>query len=263
MLVLTRNAASTLDRALKPLAPFGEILVHDANSEDETMAIAKKYGAKVLKQYDTEEKSVRVKDFTEIRLKQRADATFDWVFYLDADEEIPPELATEIGEILKTAYPKVIIKIPRLPVINGKIFRHGAFWPEVMPRIHHRKGGCTLQEGKAVHEKYVYDDSFTVVITRNPLFVPMDPLPDLIQKDDTYIALEAKRFREQGKRSLWHFIKWFLIREPLIMLNILLHILWCRVRYFGKDSLPFPYEWRIVRYHARLLGALIWSKVTS
>ena len=74
VLVLTRNSAATLERCLAPLAGFAEIVVHDANSEDNTVEIAKKFGAKVFKQYDTEEKSVRVKDFTEIRLKQRAAA---------------------------------------------------------------------------------------------------------------------------------------------------------------------------------------------
>jgi len=262
VLILTRNAGSTLERALRNLAPFGEILVHDANSEDDTVAIAKRYGARVLKQYDTDERSVRVKNFTEIRLKQRHDARYDWVLYLDADEEMSRELVAEVALVLRNAHPKTIIQFPRLPVVEGNIVKHGAFWPEIMPRVHHRKGGCTLQDGKAVHEKYVYDDTFTVIVTRAPLFVPMESLAELLQKDDTYIALEAERFRNLRRPSLGHFTKWFLLREPLIMLRIILRTVWCRVRHGWKESLPLRYEWRVVRYHARLLSALTRAYLT-
>ena len=263
ILVLTRNAEKTLEHALKNLSPFGEILVHDANSEDGTVAIAQKYGARVLKQYDTEEKSVRVKDFTEIRLKQRRDAAYDWVLYLDADEEMSEELVTEIGEILSRAHEKTIIKVPRLPIVEGTIVRHGAFWPEIVPRVHHREGGCTLRRGKTVHEKYVYDASFTEVVTKAPLYVPMEPLEELLRKDETYIALEKERSRTQGRPPFWHFVQWVVLREPLIMLHILLRTLWCRMRYGTRGSLPLQYEWRNIRYHARLFAALLRAYFTK
>lgn len=255
VLILTRNAGSTLERVLKNLAPFGEILVHDANSEDETVAIAQRYGARVLKQYDTEEKSVKVKNFTAIRLKQRADAKCDWVLYIDADEEMPPALVAEVGEILKHAHPKVIVKFPRLPVIDGRLRRHGIFFPEIVPRIHHRRGGCTLKEGKAVHEKYVYDSSFEEVITKHPLHVPLEPLEELWKKDDRYLYLEVERIRREGF-PFGKYVRWFLLREPLMMLSMLFRIL-CNIPwYFREDRVPFAYEWRHVRYHWRLFRGI-------
>jgi glycosyltransferase involved in cell wall biosynthesis len=44
VLVLTRNSAATLEKCLAPLSNFAEIVVHDANSEDHTVEIAKKFG---------------------------------------------------------------------------------------------------------------------------------------------------------------------------------------------------------------------------
>ena len=35
VLILTRNSAATLEKCLKNLSAFGEILIHDANSEDD------------------------------------------------------------------------------------------------------------------------------------------------------------------------------------------------------------------------------------
>ena len=103
VLILTRNSAATLPQCLKNLAPFGEILVHDANSEDNTAKIAQEYGVRVLPQDPTtQEKSIRVQDFTAIRLKQRADAAFDWVLYLDSDEELSDALVMELAELIPT-----------------------------------------------------------------------------------------------------------------------------------------------------------------
>jgi glycosyltransferase involved in cell wall biosynthesis len=255
VLVLTRNSAATLERCLRPLQHFGEILVHDANSEDNSVEIAKRYGAKVLKQYDTEEKSVRVTHFTEMRLKQRAEAKYDWVLYIDSDEELSEAAALEIGEILKTAPLKTIIKIPRVPVIDGIPRTHGHLTPDVMPRVHHRKSGAGLRAGKIVHEKYEYDSTFTEVVLKNPLYVPLPSVADLRSKDDRYLTLEIERMRTEGY-SWSQYFRWILFREPAIMVMITIRILLKTPELLRKDAIPFAHHWRYVRYHWRLFRAV-------
>ncbi len=255
VLILTRNSAATLERCLAPLSAFAEIVDHDANSEDDTALIAKKFGAKVFKQYDTDEKSVRVKDFTEIRLKQRAAALYDWVFYLDSDEEISPAAVTEIGEVLKTAELKTIIKIPRVPVIDGIPRTRGHLTPDVMPRIHNKMSGATLRKGKIVHEKYEYDASFKEVSLKNPLYVPLPSIGELMSKDDRYLTLEVERLKRDG--YTWNqYVRWQLFREPLIMLGLMLRIIGKLPELFHKDSIPLVHHWRYVRYHWRLFRAM-------
>lgn len=254
VLVLTRNSAATLDRCLAPLTRFADIVVHDANSEDDSVAIAIKYGARVLKQYDTEEKSVRVHNFTEMRLKQRDAALCDWVLYIDSDEEMTPELVEEVGVLLASAAPKTIIKFPRLPIIDGRLRTRGLFFPEIVPRIHHRKSGATLRTGKVVHEKYVYDQTFHVVVTKNHLRVPLDSLQALQAKDDHYLVLEAQRIKENGY-SWRQYCKWILFREPLIILSLSLRIALRSPLYLFSSSVPFSHEWRYVRYHWLLFWA--------
>lgn len=255
VLILTRNSAASLERCLSTLGSFGEILIHDANSEDNSVEIAKRFGAKVLKQYDTEEKSVRVKDFTEMRLRQRSDAAFDWVFYLDSDEYIPEELAEEISNTLKTAHQKVIVKMKRVPVVDGTPRPRGAFLPDIVPRIHHRKGGCTLKGGKTVHEKYVYDKSFTELVMNAPLYTPLESVESMRGKDDRYIRLEVERIWKEGYP--WkHFWYWIAFREPLIMMRLISRILPYSPNYLRKDSMPFAHDWRYVRYHWRLTRAM-------
>ncbi len=257
VLVLTRNSAGSIERCLKPLQNFAEILVHDANSEDDTVEIAKKLGAKVLPQYpeDVTTPSLRVKDFTEMRLRQRADAAYDWVLYVDSDEILSDAAAAEIGELLKTVDIKTIIKIPRVPVIDGVPRTKGHLTPDVMPRIHHRKSGATLQKGKTVHEKYEYDSSFCEISLKNPLYTPLPDVADMRAKDDRYLLLEVKRLHDTG--YTWgEYVRWILFREPLIMLALLGRIA-LKLPELGKpDSIPVDHHLRYVRYHWRLFRGI-------
>ncbi|MBI2603994.1 MAG: glycosyltransferase, partial [Candidatus Harrisonbacteria bacterium] len=68
--VLTLNSAKTLARCLESFKDFAEIIVCDGNSTDDTVAIAKKYGAKVVKQYDSDEPNLPcVKDKANVRMR--------------------------------------------------------------------------------------------------------------------------------------------------------------------------------------------------
>lgn len=257
VLVLTRNSAGSLARCLAPLAPFSEILIHDANSIDDTAMIAKEFDAKVLPQYpeDTVTPSLRVKDFTEMRLRQRADAKEDWVLYVDSDEELSPEAVQEIADLLPSLDPKTIIKIPRVPVIGGVPRTRGHLTPDIMPRIHHRKSGATLQKGKTVHEKYEYDASFKEIILKNPLYTPLPDVADMRAKDDRYLLLEVRRLHDSG--YTWgEYVRWILFREPLIMLTLLGRIA-LKLPELGKeDSIPLDHHLRYVRYHWRLFRGI-------
>lgn len=260
VLVLTRNSEKNLARCLRNLTEFAEILVHDANSEDRTVEIAKSFGARILKQYDTDEKSVRVKDFTEMRLRQRAEAKYDWVLYVDSDEYLDDGLIPEIRAILETATLKTIVKFPRLPVIDGRVRTHGLWYPEIMPRIHNRTGGCTLKPGKVVHEKYVYDASFPIVITKHPLYFPLPDIADLRAKDDRYLTLESERIAKIGY-PFSHWLRYILLKELFLIPWMAIRVLLYLPRYFSKDAVPFAHEWRYVGYHWRysraITGAMI------
>jgi len=255
VLILTRNSAESLDRCLKNLSPFGEILVHDANSEDDSVEIARRHGARVLPQEETTEKSIRVKNFTEMRLKQRAAARFDWVLYVDSDEYLSDGLVSEIGEILKSAEPKIIVKVRRIWVIEGVPRTRGYLSPDIVPRIHNRTSGATLRSGKTVHEKYEYDSTFREVKAQNPLYVPIGSVASLRSKDDRYLLLEVEKMKAEGYTWRLYF-RWFLLREPLIMLSVLLKTLLKLPELFRKDSVPIAHHLRYVRYHYRLFYAV-------
>jgi len=83
-----KNLPALLD-SVKSLAD--EVVIVDGSSSDKTVEIAKKYGAKVVV-------TENLPNFHINKQKAIDLATKDWIFQLDADERVTPELAKEIKE---------------------------------------------------------------------------------------------------------------------------------------------------------------------
>lgn len=105
-----------------------DILVIDTESTDNTVEIAKKEGAQV-KSFPN---SHYVEPARQFGIEQ---ASGDWVFILDADERLTPELAEEIKKILPTTH-NSYFKIPRQNIFgNKKWLEHGGWWPDLQMRL--------------------------------------------------------------------------------------------------------------------------------
>ncbi len=87
--VTTKNNADTIRGCLESVVGWtDEIVVVDSDSDDGTVEICEEYGADVH-QHEFE-------SFAQIKGRAMAHADNDWVFVLDADEEVPPTLREEI-----------------------------------------------------------------------------------------------------------------------------------------------------------------------
>lgn len=86
--VIAKNAENLIADCLDSLSFCDEIIVVDNKSEDRTVDIAKKMGAKVF-EYPSE-------DFSELRNFGLKKATCNWVLYIDVDERVTKELAVTI-----------------------------------------------------------------------------------------------------------------------------------------------------------------------
>ena len=95
VVVIAKNEEKRLTDCLKSAAFAQEIIVLDDNSTDRTVEIAKSFGAKVTQRaMDIEG---RHRNFA------YSLATQPWVFSLDADERITPELAVEIARVAQNS----------------------------------------------------------------------------------------------------------------------------------------------------------------
>lgn len=130
--VNTYNEEKNLDRCLKSVKDFtDEIIVVDMHSDDKTVDIAKKYGAKVF----LHEHTRYVEPARNFALSK---AQGDWILLIDADEELPSGLAKKLKEVIEIDRAD-FVEIPRKNIIFGKWIEHTRWWPDFLIRFF-RKG---------------------------------------------------------------------------------------------------------------------------
>lgn len=93
--MIVRDEAENLERSLMSVKSVAdEVIVADTGSRDSSPEIARKAGARVLR--------VQWKDdFSEARNASLAEAKGDWIFVLDADEELPAGEEDKLFRLLK------------------------------------------------------------------------------------------------------------------------------------------------------------------
>lgn len=111
-----------------------EIVVVDMESDDKTVEIAKRMGAKVF----SHKRTGYVEPARNYAIKK---ATGDWILILDADERVPEKLS----KLLKTyaeEEEKNYVAIPRKNIIFGKWIKHSRWFPDYNIRFF-KKGMVT------------------------------------------------------------------------------------------------------------------------
>jgi len=117
VLVATKNEEKMIVRCLRSLQDFDDVIVVDSKSEDKTALLAEKYGAQVIPfKWNGCYPKKRQWCLNTLELKH------NWVFFVDADEELPKALIDEVRD-LNFSVAGYFVKGAN--VINGKVLRHG------------------------------------------------------------------------------------------------------------------------------------------
>ena len=212
--IITLNEEDRLPDCLASVNFANEIIVVDSGSTDNTVTIAKQFGARVFSQdwlgFGPQ------KQFAIDQCKN------DWVLSLDADERIPEETATEIhtllaGEINHTAY-----SFPRKNFFSGKWIRHGGWWPDRVVRLF-RKDKCSMSPSM-VHESIDASGSFGKI--QGPIIHYTNRnLHQTIDKINKYSSIGAKQLFEQKgststlkalSKAFWKFFHFYFLRLGIL-----------------------------------------------
>lgn len=122
VLINTLNEEKNLPYALRSVVPWAdEIVVVDMYSDDRTVEIARRYGAKVFLHE-------RVAEFEIARAYAIDNAKNDWMFFLDADEVVPERLSRELLHLASTGQYDVV-KVPRVNYLIGAPVMHSGWSP--------------------------------------------------------------------------------------------------------------------------------------
>ncbi len=116
---MTKDSEAYIKNCLRSLSFADETVVIDDNSTDKTVEIAKKYGAKIYKRN-------LAGDFATQRNYGLAKARGKWVFFVDSDEIVPPDLKSEIVQAINNPFVDSDgFYLKRLDNIWGKPLKHG------------------------------------------------------------------------------------------------------------------------------------------
>ncbi|OAI49819.1 hypothetical protein AYO43_00125 [Nitrospira sp. SCGC AG-212-E16] len=119
ILILTLNEEKNMPACLASVSQFDDVVVLDSHSTDRTVSLAEEHGARVFqRKFDNWAAHQNW-------ALQRIIFKYPWVFYLDADERMTPELVQEICEIAED--PKkseVAFYCGRRNMFMGKWIKH-------------------------------------------------------------------------------------------------------------------------------------------
>lgn len=129
------NEEKNIARAISSAISLAdEIVVVDTQSTDDTIAIARKLGAKVYRHKFT--------GIVEpVRNYSISKARGDWILLLDADEEISPSLAAKIRQAISDPQADYY-RLPRKNIIFSQWITSSHWWPDYVYRLF-RKGSIT------------------------------------------------------------------------------------------------------------------------
>lgn len=190
--VLAKNEAHQIERCLRSAAFADEIIVVDSGSTDDTVEIAQRLGAKTHVYADWQGFAVQ-------RNRLLSHATSDYIFFLDADEEISPLLKAEIQAAVRSGQPAVW-KIEWSVVAYGKELKH--LLPQSRPERLFRRGMLQRFEG-AVHEHPVLTEPEAArrLLKAKLRHYSRQTIRGSLQKLTQYAMLGAAKRAKLGKKG--------------------------------------------------------------
>ncbi|MEK7472746.1 MAG: glycosyltransferase family 2 protein [Patescibacteria group bacterium] len=199
VVINTYNEEKKIGRCLASLKGFAnEIIVVDMMSTDRTRELAKKYNAKIFKH----KKISYVEPARNFAIEK---AKNDWVFILDADEEIPESLKIYLKKEIKEPQAQ-FYRIPRKNIIFSKWMRHSGWWPDMNIRF--------FKKGSVIWDEVIHSVPMT---TGKGMDLPQkqefaikhrhySSVEEYITRMNRYTTIQAKELNKKGIEFKWRDI---------------------------------------------------------
>lgn len=197
--ILTKNEARHIGDCLKSVQWADEITVEDSFSTDGTVEIAQKLRARVF-----QSEFVNFAVARNNALKNAQELGGEWIFFIDADERVTPELAEEIRRVA-TESDTCGWWVPRYNIMWGHTMRGGGWYPDCQLRLM-KIDAAHYNPEREVHEIVILDGP-TGTLKEHLIHYNYDSLAQFRKKQDRYINFEAKILKDKGIRAKpWTYI---------------------------------------------------------
>lgn len=214
VVLIAKNEAANIRDCLQSVSWADEIVVVDAGSTDDTVNLCKEAGAQVYVHPDWP-------GFGPQKNRALSYASKDWVFSIDADERVTPELREEMVRAMSEARAQGFY-LPRLSQFCGVFIRHSGWYPDYVLRLFKR--GAGRFSDSLVHESVLLTGRTDRL--KNPLlhysYLTAD---DVQRKVEHYSSAAAQQMFQSGKRSnwldaalraVWAFVRTYILRRGVL-----------------------------------------------
>jgi glycosyltransferase involved in cell wall biosynthesis len=190
--VITLNESANIAAALESVSWADEIIVVDAGSTDDTVAIARRLATRV-----------EIRDWPGFGAQKNyaaslAAAAHDWILSIDADERVTPALAEEIRELLRAGPPARGYRVPRLAFYLERWIRSTDWYPDYQLRLYDRRAGRF--NDKRVHESIELVGE-PGVLRHELQHYPYRDISHHLATIDRYTTLAAEEWHAAGRRA--------------------------------------------------------------
>lgn len=182
VMIPTFNEASHIAETVRNARQLGPVFVLDSFSTDGTQELARKAGATVI-EHKFENYS-KQKNFGLDELP----FTSPWLFILDADERLTPELVREVQRVASAPSAASGYYVNRVVIMMGREIRHGGAFPSWNLRFF-KRGTCRYED-RSVHEHMVCDGP-TEYLKHLMLHIRRESISEYLAKHIRYADMES------------------------------------------------------------------------
>ncbi|WP_405565925.1 glycosyltransferase family 2 protein [Polaribacter sp. Asnod6-C07] len=186
-IIPTLNEEIHIEAAIKSVHFADEIIVIDSYSSDKTVVLAEKHNVKIIKR--------KFDDFSSQKNFAIDQAKHLWIYILDADERVTPEVEKEILKAVKEPKDKVGFYARRCFYFAGKKIKYSGWQRDKVVRLflkeHCRYHGVVHETIKAKGELGFFKNKIDHFGYKN--------YNHFISKIHQYGELKAKELHEKGK----------------------------------------------------------------
>ena len=237
--IITKNEASNIAEVLQSVSWADETIVVDAESTDETVAIARCHATQVI---------VRPwKGYGDQKNYAAGLASHDWILSIDADERVTPALADEIRRTLEAKPAEHGFLLPRVTYHLGRWIRSTDWYPDNQLRLYDRRHA--RWDDRHVHESITVAGRVRRLDGELKHFAYRN-LSHHLQTIDRYTTLAALQMSEEGRRA--GFLD-LLFHPPLAFLRNYV------LRLGVRDGLPGLVISLLNSYYVMLKFAKLWE----